>query len=184
MGFSTIALELLLIVAFQSLYGYVYHQLAILIAAFMSGIAIGSWYSLKRIRIKEFSIFHLKWIHIITIVFIISLIGILEILNQTNIANMLTWGSQIIFPLLTLITGSFGGYQFVLASNLYFRDDSQKNQNIGIIYGLDLIGAMFGGITLSSFIIPLFGFFKTAILLTIVNFLVVSFLLFYKIKIR
>jgi hypothetical protein len=38
-GFTLMALQIFLLLAFQSIYGYVYHQLAILIAMCMAGIA-------------------------------------------------------------------------------------------------------------------------------------------------
>jgi spermidine synthase len=47
-GFTLIALQILLLLAFQSIYGYVYHQLAILIGLGMAGIALGSWLGIRR----------------------------------------------------------------------------------------------------------------------------------------
>jgi spermidine synthase len=46
-GLTMISLEVLLLLGFQAIYGYVYHQLAILIALFMSGMALGSWGRLR-----------------------------------------------------------------------------------------------------------------------------------------
>ena len=37
------ALQILLLLGFQSVYGYVYSQLALLVGLFMAGIAMGSW---------------------------------------------------------------------------------------------------------------------------------------------
>ncbi|MFZ0953214.1 MAG: hypothetical protein WAN17_13170, partial [Candidatus Sulfotelmatobacter sp.] len=48
-GFTLMALQIFLLLAFQSIYGYVYHQLAILIAMCMAGIALGSWMGIRRI---------------------------------------------------------------------------------------------------------------------------------------
>ena len=42
------ALQIFLLLAFQSVYGYVYQQLAILIAMCMAGIAFGSWLGIRR----------------------------------------------------------------------------------------------------------------------------------------
>ena len=47
MGFTLIGLEMLLLLAFQAIYGYVYQQLAVIIAAFMAGMALGSWLALR-----------------------------------------------------------------------------------------------------------------------------------------
>jgi spermidine synthase len=43
MGFTLLGLEVLLLLGFQALYGYVYQQLAILVALFMVGMAVGAW---------------------------------------------------------------------------------------------------------------------------------------------
>jgi spermidine synthase len=42
-GFGGIALEMLLVFAFQSLYGYVYYQVGLLITAFMLGLLLGAY---------------------------------------------------------------------------------------------------------------------------------------------
>ena len=52
-GFTLMALQIFLLLAFQSVYGYVYHQLAILIAMGMAGIAFGSWLGIRRIRSSD-----------------------------------------------------------------------------------------------------------------------------------
>ena len=41
------AMQIFLLLAFQSVYGYVYTQLAILIGLFMAGIALGSWLAMR-----------------------------------------------------------------------------------------------------------------------------------------
>ena len=46
-GFTELGLEILLLLGFQALYGYVYHQLAILVALFMVGVALGAWWALR-----------------------------------------------------------------------------------------------------------------------------------------
>ena len=47
MGFTLLGLEMLLLLGFQALYGYVYQQLSILVALFMVGMATGAWLALK-----------------------------------------------------------------------------------------------------------------------------------------
>jgi len=47
-GFTLIGLEMLLLLAFQAIYGYVYQQLAVIIAAFMAGVALGAGWRLDR----------------------------------------------------------------------------------------------------------------------------------------
>ena len=47
-GFTELGLEILLLLGFQALYGYVYHELTMLVALFMVGIALGGWWELRR----------------------------------------------------------------------------------------------------------------------------------------
>src|SRR5208337_3189649 len=47
MGFTLLGLEVLLLLGFQALYGYVYQQLSVLVAVFMVGMAAGAWLALK-----------------------------------------------------------------------------------------------------------------------------------------
>ena len=49
MGFTLLGLEVLLLLGFQALYGYVYQQLAMLVALFMVGMAGGAWLALKQV---------------------------------------------------------------------------------------------------------------------------------------
>ncbi len=42
-GATEISLELTALLAFQSIYGYVYRELALIVAAFMAGLAVGGW---------------------------------------------------------------------------------------------------------------------------------------------
>jgi spermidine synthase len=46
-GATEMSLELTALLAFQSIYGYVYHQLALIVAAFMAGLALGGWLGTK-----------------------------------------------------------------------------------------------------------------------------------------
>ncbi|MEA2037831.1 MAG: fused MFS/spermidine synthase, partial [Nanoarchaeota archaeon] len=49
-GFAASSLEIVILIGFQVLYGYAYHQLAILITSFMIGLAVGSYYMNKKIK--------------------------------------------------------------------------------------------------------------------------------------
>ena len=46
-GFTELGLEILLFLGFQALYGYIYHELTILVALFMVGVALGAGWALR-----------------------------------------------------------------------------------------------------------------------------------------
>ena len=52
-GFATMALEIVLLYTFQSLYGYVYGQVGLVIGVFMFGLVLGSWAMNRRLRHGE-----------------------------------------------------------------------------------------------------------------------------------
>jgi len=88
--------------------------------------------------------------------------------------------NPMVFPLLALIAGLLGGFQFPLASRLYFsgsppldpllnQEGTQTQGNPGILYGLDLFGACLGAVALSAYLLPVYGFLRTAVLMAAVN---------------
>jgi spermidine synthase len=88
--------------------------------------------------------------------------------------------NPMVFPLLALIAGLMGGFQFPVASRLYFcsspplspllgEERTQRLGNPGILYGLDLVGACLGAVALSAYLLPVYGFLRTAVLMAVVN---------------
>ena len=77
--------------------------------------------------------------------------------------------SQLLFPLLALIAGLMGGYQFPLASRIYFAPSNNSNGDPGTLYALDLLGACLGAVALSAYLLPVYGFLRTALLMAVVN---------------
>ena len=77
--------------------------------------------------------------------------------------------SPMVFPALALMAGLLGGYQFPLASRIYFAGTDSSQRNPGILYGLDLLGACLGAVALSAYLLPVYGFRRTAILMAVVN---------------
>ena len=186
MGFSNMSLQVILLLAFQALYGYVYHFLAIIIAIFMLGMAFGSFLSLAHLKkhtilkstqakIKGLTVVHAMTM-ILPFLLFITFMALRTITNPT----LYSLTSHIIFPLMALTCGVVGGYEFPLASDLYFTLKKESSQNSGIMYGLDLFGSLFGAILLSVFLVPLFGLFKTAIFISSLNLLVLLLIFFTK----
>jgi spermidine synthase len=208
MGFTLLGLEVLLLLGFQALYGYVYQQLAILVALFMVGMAGGAWLSLRNgkppgssfprkresawqanaeprlrrddaggdLRISEAGLqapsefFRLGLVQLVAALAPLLLVLFFVLLGRVrNVAGLLTL-SPLIFPVLALIAGLMGGYQFPLASRLYFGEGENSNRNPGVLYALDLLGACVGAVALSAYLLPVYGFLRTAMLMAVVNF--------------
>ncbi|HYW39613.1 MAG TPA: hypothetical protein VE957_16000 [Terriglobales bacterium] len=170
-GFTLMALQIFLLLAFQSVYGYVYHQLTILIAMCMAGIAFGSWLGIRRIRSSDSPPYRT----IATTQFLLALSGpalIFVVSLLSKISGMATtWlAAQLVFPALAALCGMLGGYQFPIATEIYlYDDDSNGRSRLGTLYAIDLLGGCAGALLLSSYLIPVFGFWKTAWLSAAVN---------------
>jgi spermidine synthase len=168
-GFTLMTLQIFLLLAFQSVYGYVYHQLTILIAMCMAGIAFGSWLGIRRIRSSN----RPPYLTIATTQFLLALsapalIFVVSLLSKIS-GMATTWlAAQFAFPALAALCGMLGGYQFPIATEIYLRDSSGRSR-LGTLYAVDLLGGCAGALLLSGYLIPVFGFWKTAWLSAAVN---------------
>jgi len=168
-GFTLMTLQIFLLLGFQTLYGYLYHQLAILIALFMAGIAVGNWLSMRRAHSGDAPPLHA--IAVVQLLLAVSVPGLILLISSLaqvsgSIATLLA--AQLVFSVLAALGGALGGYQFPLASAAYVRDGSRAAP-LGTLYALDLLGGGIGALLLSSYLIPVFGFWKTAWLSAAVN---------------
>ena len=168
-GFTLMALQIFLLLAFQSIYGYVYHQLAILIGLGMAGIAAGSWLSTRRTGLNQRSTCRaLASTQILLAVSSPLLIGALVLLANLSGTASAWIAAQCVFPALAALAGVLGGYQFPIASAIYLDEDNSR-RSLGALYAVDLLGGCAGALLLSTYLIPVFGFWRTAWLCAAIN---------------
>ena len=190
-GFTLMALQIFLLLGFQAIYGYVYTELAILIGLLMAGIALGSWLAtryareetrpvsdfvsghdfiraanvakMKRASAPErrFGRFSLPMVQLILALASPALLFAVSSIADLS-AGKTTWlAAQVLFPALAALAGMLGGFQFVVAAGIFVRE-SGRSARLGTLYAIDLLGGCVGALALSTFLIPMFGFWKTA----------------------
>jgi spermidine synthase len=173
-GFAMIGLEMLLLLGFQAVYGYVYQQLALLIAAFMAGMALGSWLALlgqasacqlplagaSFLRPAPLGMTALACTQVLSAAAPLVLLALFQAIARADSTSTLA-ASRIAFPALALASGTLGGFEFALASRMLPRP--------GTLYALDLMGSCLGAILFSVWLVPVFGFLKTALLSAMVS---------------
>jgi spermidine synthase len=179
MGFTLMGLEVLLLLGFQAIYGYVYHQLAIVIATFMVGMAAGAWLASREHRgspavlpsasAARSEMGKLAALQIVAVAAPLLLYGLFTVFARATSPVGLFAVSQLAFPALALISGMLGGYQFPLASRVYFAGQDDTPRSPGTLYGLDLLGACVGALVLSVYLFPVFGLLRAALLMGVVN---------------
>ncbi len=185
-GLSDMMLDLTIILTFQTLYGYLYYQIGLLITLFMVGIALSSLFITQRLdQMKNENAFFL-WTELSFILFASLLPFILTTpshhLEKTSVYIFL-YG---VFLIMSFLCGILVGFQFPLATKIYLKAAPSKGQvghTAGLLYGADLFGGFFGGLLGGVFLIPVLGLKAsclTVAILKISSFLL--FLLFIKIR--
>lgn len=148
-GAAGSSLEVVLLLAFQILYGSLYLATGMIITAFMAGLAVGSF-------IRPW-VFH----HRPTAAFAAVQLGVglyalllpvlLAILKNSIPGDIVTYT---VFLLLTASIGALIGMEFSLAARLL--NDSLSSA-AGRLYGTDLLGSATGALVVSAFLLPLLG---------------------------
>jgi predicted membrane-bound spermidine synthase len=92
------------------------------------------------------------------------LLGLFELMGPAGIPSLVA--SWIAFPALALACGMLGGYEFLVASRIFFAGAAHRP---GTLYAFDLAGSCLGAILFSVWLVPVFGFLKTALLSAMVS---------------
>ncbi len=164
-GFAASSLEVVILIGFQVLYGYAYHQIAIIITAFMMGLATGSYYMNR--RLEDMGKKELVNIEYSISFYSIMLPFVFIFLSKAGNVVLVYFLSRLIMPLFTFLIAALVGMEFPLASKLSFK--GKIGETAGRLYNADLIGAAIGALLVSSLLIPLIGIFKVCFLVGILN---------------
>ena len=175
-GYSEMTLNVLLIVAFQILYGYVYYKIAILITAYMIGLILGTWHItpfVERIR-KPLRI--LMSIQGGLAIYAIALLGIIILFHNVSPLSRTSSIMEVGFPLLTLVAGYLGGLHFPLVNGIYLAGRKEVGKVASLVYGMDLVGSSVGALSAGIILLPILGITDTLYLIAVLNLLAVGLL--------
>ena len=163
-GFTATSLEMVLIIAFQIIYGYIYSMVGMLVTMFFGGLAIGSSYMSMFAKNKEVK--DLVKLEISVFIYALILPLILISLKNFETTFLLSLSSKIVFPLLIIIIALLAGLEFPLASKLHSKD---VPTTAGELYYSDFMGGCIGAMLTSTFLIPLLGIIYTCLIVGAVN---------------
>lgn len=165
-GMTEISLEVLAIMAYQTVFGFLYGRIALLTGAYMAGLAAGAFLSTNYVAVR-----HNSWKPLALTQGGIACIAVLWCIvltagAQTGDAGMVM---EAAFYLLTAAAGIAGGFQFPAADSLYRKDSGQKRTNTGAVYAADLAGSSVGAFLTASLMIPVLGMIPVLIFLACLN---------------
>ncbi len=163
-GLSTMILQIALIFSFQSIYGFIYEMVGLIVAIFMAGLAIGTAITHRYVANKantntlaavQFAIAALACL-------IAVLLPRAAAIESAAIVFML-------FSVLTFVSGLLNGLDFPLAAECFMALNRQAERSAGTVYGIELFGACLGAIVASAVVAPIMGIIACCLLAAIVN---------------
>lgn len=160
-GFAGATIEIILMLVFQVVFGYVYAVAGIFIMIFMGGLAFGSYYIPKYFESVDKKLFSKLQLGIAVFAFALPIIFLL--LKNFRFHDILIF---VIFTILLVVISSLTGAVFSVASKISDNDYGIISSNT---YGLDLLGAATGALLFTIYLIPLLGFGWSIIITGIFN---------------
>jgi spermidine synthase len=179
-GFADMMLDLAILFTFQTLYGYLYYQIGLLITVFMVGTTFSSYLITRRLeRIRKDSSLFLKT-ELMIIGFSLTLPFVLSIPSHTLEKPVVYILLYTTFLTMSFLCGALIGLQFPLATKIYLRFSAKEGtlgQTAGLLYGADLFGGFFGGLFGGILFLPILGLKESCFMMAIIK--VSSFTLFF-----
>ena len=168
-GFSGMAAAMIMILTFQSLYGYLYHWIGLFIASFMAGMGLGGWLMTRRLgRIQGGGQLFL-WLEAGLVVYWLLTAAVLSVLFSRSAAGLSFSPTLAILLALNALGGFLVGAQFPIANKLVLAKRPEPRGFIGLIYASDLVGAFLGAVVVGVLLIPALGILQTCLLLAVLK---------------
>ncbi len=176
-GFAGMIFDLTVIFAFQSVYGYVFSWIGLLVASFMAGAACGASLMTAAVERARNGMRLFRGIEL-------GIIGFSILLPLVFLAVSASGGGQsalallrILFLVLSFMSGLLIGSQFPLANKLYLQRTESVSRTAGLLYASDLLGGWVGGTVGAVVLLPVLGLTGTCItvgLLKLASFMVLT----------
>jgi len=158
LGFAAMSLQLIVLLTFQSVYGYAYHIVGLIITLFMAGLAGGSFTATANYhKIIE----PLKFIKGTIIAFIIYIVFLLIFIANSFYAPLI---SKFVLPLAIFLISFPIGFVFPLAAKSYRETEAKIGRIAGTLYGMDLAGGAVAAVIASIFFIPVYGLIQSGLI--------------------
>lgn len=164
-GFSIMMLQISIIFAFQSVYGFIFEVIGIITALFMCGLALGTFFS-NRDKHDQSTLNRLILIQLLMGAFA----ALVAIIFPTILSIRSPERTLIIFVVLLFMAGFLNGLNFPVAAGCLQRlSNKRADPSAGLIYSSELIGACSGAVLASVLIAPMWGLIACCLLAALAN---------------
>jgi spermidine synthase len=151
-GFSSMAVQITVLFAFQIVYGFLFYRIGLLLTLFMLGLSMGSFFSSRKLKPEHgfagFVLFQ-------KLIFFIPVSAVFLFYTVSVYGNV--FASFALFYFLPAIAGFLCGWQFPLANAIVLKD--KVGRTCGLVYGFDLLGSCLGAFLSGVFLIPILGIY-------------------------
>jgi spermidine synthase len=163
-GFSTMALQIALIFSFQSVYGFVYELVGLIVALFMGGLALGAFLTHRRLvpragtgLLARFQLVAALWA------------GATALLLPASAAVGSPDAVFFLFSALTIVSGMVNGVNFPLSAACYRSLTPGSEATAASVYSAELFGAFLGAVLSSAVVAPVLGILYCCLLAVFAN---------------
>jgi spermidine synthase len=146
-GFAASALEVVLLLGFQVLCGSVYHQVGIVVTAFMAGLAAGAWLANRPKKLSRRA-------SLSVLAAAIGLFAALLPLALVRLGTLSDAAVRVIVPGLALGLAMLVGMEFPVACQ---AERTEPTITVSALYAADLAGAALGALLVSTLLVPQLG---------------------------
>ncbi len=165
-GACGMALEVLLIFVFQSMYGYVYARIGLIVGLFMLGLLLGAL-SGRRLALRGHRITLLALMGIETglLLFACLLPLIMRLASCVGIVANAAWAGEGLIFLCVMGVGWAVGGEFPLANAVLHHDGASVSVAAAVTDASDHLGAALGAFVVGVLLLPVLGIAGTGMLL-------------------
>ena len=163
-GLSMMALQVALLFSFQSIYGFVYEMVGLIVAMFMGGLALGTFLTHRYVADKA-NMNTLAGVQLL----IALLAGLIAIVLPGAAAVQSPAIVFMLFSTLTFVAGLINGVDFPLSAACCMALNRRAEKSAGTVYGVELFGACVGAALASAVVAPILGIIACCLFAGIAN---------------
>ncbi len=164
-GLSSMSLEVVLLFAFQNLFGYLYQMIGVLVASFMAGMSIGAAVARKAHRGYGLLIA----VQVLCALFSLGIPFLLTFFSEVLSVRMGVAGGECVFMLFMACMGLCNGLGFPLACRLYTEKGEEVGSTAAVLNAFDHGGAAFGSLLIGTCFVPILGISQSCMFIAMIN---------------
>ncbi|OGV69706.1 MAG: hypothetical protein A2283_17245 [Lentisphaerae bacterium RIFOXYA12_FULL_48_11] len=165
-GFCGMGLEVILLFIFQSIYGYVYSMVGLIVACFMMGLVLGAVAG-RYLSVSGWVGFRISlvFMEVMQIVCALAIPGIAMLTSVVSGSVLIMRLLEVFIYMLVAVIGCVVGAEFPLVNKLYSRSGVGIRSTAAITDAADHLGAAVGAISVGVILVPVLGVCSTCIVI-------------------